>query len=298
MPVKRLRVKDEIKGKSKPRRQAPQKSKKEYKLPDGPTPSITSIGEVTFLLYGETKIGKTSLASCFEEPVFMMFEPGAKGLDVDRILIDSWEDFIGYIDALIESAKYKTAVVDTVATAYKMCIDYVLDREGVDDPGEVTWGNGWKAIADEFEKQIKKLSNSGRGVVFIAHHEVSEFEKRTGGMYNRVVPRMMKQARAYIEAFVDVTGFYGYFGDRRYLTISGSDEIDAGHRLKKHFRTQSGERIHSIPMFDSKGGVFDEEMAYQRLVRAFQNKQKTIGRPDDEVAFTDVRAKKKKDKRF
>jgi hypothetical protein len=239
------------------------------------------------LLYGETKVGKTSFASCFEDPFFLFFEPGGSGLTVARRQVGSWVDFVGYIDLILESKRFKTLVIDPVAEAYTMCVNYILEKEDVDDPGDVDWGKGWKAINDEFRKQISRVSSTNRGVVFIGHHDSLTFQKRSGGEYNRIVPRMGKQARNFIEAWVDITAFYGYYREDRFITISGSDELDAGTRLDGNFRTPEGVRIHSIP-----AGTSQQE-AYDNFVTAFNNEQEDRHQPVFKVTF-DVPAPPKK----
>lgn len=265
------------------------RTKIEVTLPEEQEDAITSISEATFLIYGENKIGKTSFASMFPEALFLMFEPGGKGLKIYRRQVSNWKEFVAYIDLLEKDRdRFETVVVDPVAMSYKAVVDFICEREGVTDPRDVGWGNGWKAIEDEFMKQINRISSTGRGVVFLGHPEIIEFEKRTGGTYNKIVPRMMKQARQFIEAFVDVTGFYGYYGDERFLSIEGSDQIDAGHRLKYKFRTPEGEKIHSIPMGES------EEEAFKNFKRAFNNKQKDRCEPDYNPSMQEVKPERKK----
>lgn len=295
--IKKLKSKS---GDSKPEpafKRASTKTKVELTLPDGPEDPISDISEATFLIYGENKIGKTSLCSQFEDPIFLMFEPGGKGLRIARRQCNSWTEFTGYIDLIVKSDRYKTVVIDPINLCYKACVDHICKREAVDDPADVGWGKGWKAIEDEFVKQVRRISTTHRGVVFLGHPEQAEFEKRTGGKYNKIVPRMMKQARNFVEAFVDVIAFYGYYGDYRMLTIEGSDELDAGNRLKYKFRTTSGERIHSIPMFDDNDSSFDEERAYENLIAAFNNEQEDRWEPEDKLALSDAPAQRERKRR-
>lgn len=259
-------------------------------LPDGPEDPISSFAQAKTLIYGENKIGKTSLCAEFPDPVFLMFEPGGGGLRIARRQCNSWKEFTGYIDLILASDRFETIVIDPISLCYKACVDHICKIEGVDDPGEVTWGHGWKAIEDEFIRQISRISSSGRGIIFLGHLEQVEFEKRTGGKYNKIVPRMMKQARSFIESFVDVIAFYGYYGDDRLMTIEGSDELDAGNRLKYQFRTVSGEKIHSIPMGSN------EEEAYENLMKAFDNEQEDRNEPDYSATTREIRPKRERKK--
>lgn len=271
--VKRLKQPAPTEIKESPSKRSTKKAL-DLSLPDGPEEPISSIDQATLLIYGENKIGKTSLCSEFPDPIFLMFEPGGKGLRIARRQCNSWKEFTGYIDLILKSDRFSTVVIDPISLCYKACVDWVCEKEGASDPGDVGWGKGWKAIEDEFTRQIRRISSTDRGVIFLGHPEQVEFEKRTGGKYHKIAPRMMKQARNFVEAFVDVIGFYGYYGNDRLLTIEGSDELDAGNRLKYRFRTVSGEKIHSISMGSS------EEEAYGNLVAAFNNEQEDRNEPD------------------
>ena len=268
-----------------------------YELPEGPQKPITDLSAAAILIYGENKIGKTSLAACFDDPIFIMFEPGGKGLEITRVQCETWKDFTGWVTSIIKSDRFKTVVIDPIALCYRACVEQICKDEAVDDPMEVGWGRGWKKVEDEFCKQIRRISSTERGVVFLGHIESVEFERRTGGVYHRLSPRMMKQARTFITGWVDIIAFYGYYGDDRYLTIEGSDELDAGTRLKLNFKTTSGERVHSIPMFDPENPTFSEEDAYRNLVAAFRNEQEERGVPESVAALTDTKPPRKEKRR-
>ncbi len=260
-------------------------------LPEGPEEPVSSLAECTFLIYGEKKIGKTSMCAQFDDPIFLMFEPGGKGLRITRRQVSSWAEFVKYVDLIVKSDQFKTVIIDPIDLCYKACVDWVCAKHGVDDPREVGWGEGWKAIEEEFRRQITKVASTSRGVVFLSHIENAEFQRRNDIPYHKMVPTMMKQARSFISGFVDVIGYYGYYGTVRYLTIEGSDEIEGGNRLKYRFRTTSGEKVHSIPMGDS------EEEAYANFVAAFNNEQEDRYEPDDTATLSEAPVKRKDKKK-
>jgi hypothetical protein len=88
--------------------------------------------------------------------------------------------------------------------------------------------------------------------------------------YNIITSTMKNQAASFFDAVVDVWAYYGYKGKQRTLYISGDEGTNAGVRLKERFLTPEGKRIEEIPMGKS------EEEAYKNLVKAFENKQKSI----------------------
>lgn len=284
-----------------------------FVLATEPSEPVADIGEVTWLLYGEKKIGKTSTAGMFPKTVHMMFEPGGKGLRIARNKCASWLAFKAYVPQIIAS-DYKTVVIDTVDIAYDKCFERVCKEQGVEHPSEGGWGKVWGAIESEFVSTMTQLIESGKGVIFISHAEDKQFERRSGGSYNKVVPSMAKAAREFAAGISDVIAYYGYYGDERLLTISGSDELDAGHRLKYRFWTYcegrtdedlhrvldapleddeeseaaGWERVHSIPMGRT------EQEAYSNIVKAFNNLQIGTGQPvDAELELSNIPAKPK-----
>lgn len=289
--VKRLKAKSESSSSAKSAK--PEKVKRSplvISLPDGPEEPVKDLRKIKWLIYGENKIGKTSLCAQFPDPIFLMFEPGGDFLRIARRQMGTWREFVAYVDAILRSERYGTVVIDPAARCFKMLVDDKCEELGVDDPRDVGWGQGWKAIQDEFERQIHRLTKSGRGVVFLAKPTKAEFERRTGGTYHRIEPKLSSGAGDFIEGFVDVIAFYGYYGDERFLTIRGSDELDAGCRPEELFLTTQGEQVHSIPMGSSA------KEGYKNLVAAFDNKQKSRCEPEREasVGRTKAQAAKKR----
>ena len=248
-----------------------------YKLPEEPEEAVSDVGQLTFLIWGERKIGKTSLSSKFPKTFHFLFEPGGKGFTGYKVRIKKWEDFQGYVRALIEEGvgRFQTVSIDIADKAWDMCSAYVCKNNGWETPGDAPWGSGWDAVPKEFGKQIDLLTNAGFGILFLSHATEREFLYRAGGSYHKLIPTMSKQASKYIMGFVDVIGFFGYYGTDRYLTIHGSDSLEGGQRCQERFRTVNGEIVHSIPM-----GLSPEE-GYENLVTAFNNKQVEVFNLDD-----------------
>ena len=82
--------------------------------------------------------------------------------------------------------KYDTIIFDTISGAYQLCYKYVLGQFGVNDPGEVPFGKGWRTIREEFSI-IKEISKLGYGLVFIAHGKEQEIvDAKTKESYTKV----------------------------------------------------------------------------------------------------------------
>lgn len=233
-----------------------------YLLPTEKTTPSTRLADYSILLYGEEKIGKTSLAAQFEDPLFFMCEPGALALSIYKRDIFSWEDFVGYTKSLTKDKKFKTIVVDTVDVLYPMMERFVCKSLGIDDPTEAGYGKGFRKLDLEFSKWMSFLLKLGKGVIFISHATEKEVENREGDTIRRTIPTMPKGAAKILEPMVSIWAYYKYKrGGERSIILSGSETISAGSRAKGHFLG-----LNEIP-----GGKSEEE-AYKNFVAGFNNK--------------------------
>lgn len=255
---------------------------KTFTLPTAPNEPVDSISKCVWLFYGETKIGKTLLASQFEDVFFFFTEMGGKGFRHFGVVIDSWEEFVGYMREVVKDPRFKTITVDTFDRLYDLCLDYVCEREDIKDPSEQAYGKGWRAVRREFETIVDEFLKAGKGVIFISHAADRTFQTRSGGEYTKLVPSAAKQATKLALAIADVTLYMGYYGQDRYMTLAGSDSLEAGTRLKNCFWAKDKSRVHSIPAGK------DETESYKNLVAAFENQQPTNGKPAGATILTDT----------
>lgn len=273
----------------KPREKRPKKSREEkdaatpFILAAERTEPVRDLGEALILIFGERKIGKTSLANLFPKALTLAFEVGYKGLRLYKNDMESWKTARAALRALKKDKTYKTIVIDTADIAYKFCEAHVNDENGVEDPGDLPYGKGWRAIRKEFEGWLNALAKTGKGVIILSHAGDQDITTRDGETYSRLMPTMAKQAREIIEGMVDVWGCYQYAGKRRVLTILGDEDVSAGHRFVDQFRTPDGRRLRRISMGKSA------EQGYKNLVAAFKNtwvppNESYIDQSEEEVA--------------
>lgn len=279
-------------GSAKPVSSTPPRPK--LVLPTEISKPSDELGDYTWLLYGERKIGKTSLAAQFPETLFLMCEPGGKGLSIYQMPVASWGQFIEIITLLKETDQFKTVVIDTVDILYDLCMSAVCKNEGITHPADANdYGKTWKKVSDTFENALRALIRTNRGVMFLSHAEPGEYTSASGKKYTKLVPTMPKQARKFVIGFVDIIAYYGYFRDERLLTIRGSDSVDAGHRVDGRFLVTnkedgSSERLYNIPMGNSPAE------GYRNIHRAFNNEQDDIRKVDIDAALSESPAKRGK----
>lgn len=227
--------------------------------------------DYTTLIHGFRKIGKTSLASMFENSLIMEFEPGSKALEVFSVKITDWDDFRGYIKSLErkKAHKFRNVVIDTGDACYNRCFEYGCYHKNVKHPNDAKdYGATWKFIRQEFEEAHTRIMNMGLGLVVLAHSQEKEFEDRNGDKTEKIVPILSKAADEYYAGVLDSIFYYGYRGGQRFLQVRGNESVIAGTRCaSNNFRTPKGIPIARIPMGNSK------EQSYRNLVGAFNNHQ-------------------------
>ena len=150
----------------------------------------TNMKSKFFFFYGEQGTWKTTVASQFPRPLLAGFEIGYQFIDgIHAIPMSSWSDMKDLYRQLKTPGakeKYDTIIFDTISGAYQLCYKYVLGQFGVNDPGEVPFGKGWRTIREEFSI-IKEISKLGYGLVFIAHGKEQEIiDQKTKESYTKV----------------------------------------------------------------------------------------------------------------
>jgi hypothetical protein len=264
-----------------------------FRLPTEVSEPSDDLGVYTWLIFGEKKIGKTTLSALFGKVVHLFTEPGGKALRVYPVIIDDWRKFKQAVRALRKDKTFNTVVVDIVDKLYPMCEDYTCERLVINDLSEEDWGKGWRENRKEFERAFDLLLNSGKGVIFISHAQEQEVETRDGKKYDRMMPTMHKRMRDLVEGSVDIWAYYTYDKQRRVLQILGDDHVSAGHRLEGRFLTPDGRPIRRIDMGTSP------KQGYKNVVAAFNNeytptKGRDIDNPEEEETVKKRRIKIKK----
>ena len=168
------------------------------KLPTQKSSPQTELSEFSFLIYGDKKIGKTSLCSQFPAALLYAFEPGAKGLEVYQVDIPTWGHAKKYNEAIIKDGdRYENIVIDTGAIAYDRCQAYVCNELKIDHPGDLGYGKGWSALKKAFSGFHLDIMNNGFGLVVVAHEKIAEVTLPSGLEVNRIEPDMTPSALSF-----------------------------------------------------------------------------------------------------
>lgn len=243
--------------------------------------------DYSMLLFGAKKIGKSSLASMFDDAYVLATEPGIKALSVYASEIPNWRVMRDAVKALRKDRRFRTTVVDTVDLAYKFCDEYVCDQLGIENVADADWGKGWGEVRKEFEKVMRDIMSApGKGTLLISHATEKEIKRRDGSKFDRTQPTMATIARDICEAMVDIWAHYDYEDGRRVLTIRGDEHLTAGHRLQDRFMWK-GQEVVQIDMGSSK------EEGYRNFLDAFHNRYDPTAKAKDVTIVAPAKVVKK-----
>jgi len=253
-----------------------------------------SLFDYNILIYGERKIGKTTLAAECPNAYFFMFEPN-DSYELYKSDIMEWWEFVRLSSEFLNSKhNFKTAIVDTGRPCYQMALAHACKRHGFTHPGgQNDHGAAWSKVTKEFDPPLRQLMNSKYGFIVLAHEYGQEITTRSGAKFTKMIPDLSAQAARLFANEIYNIFYYCKENGKRWLQIEGDEYITAGHRMKGHFLTTAGERIFRIPM-----GI-DEKESFKNLMTAFNNKQKEVYETKDRLdskasVSSNVRKLKKK----
>jgi hypothetical protein len=217
-------------------------------LPSAKTPvNIDPLRKKT-ILWGQPKIGKSTLVSQLDDNVlFLATEPGLDALEVFKVDITSWKQFRAICAEIAEKVKagefeHPVIAVDTVDALVGLCAEDVLDglsggsRNRFVHASDFDYGKGWSAIEQEFKLRVAKLCNLGVGVVFLSHLKEGSVKKANGAEVTKLGPDIgQKGIRKWLLGFVDYIFMADIVatadGEQRVLRTQPTENVEAGGRV-------------------------------------------------------------------
>jgi hypothetical protein len=167
------------------------------------------------LIYGPEKVGKTTLASEFPNPVLIQTagENTPEGVSIDSFgHVDDFDTLIGAFEALFsEEHSFKTLIVDAVDGVERIIWAETCKRNNWSSLEEPGYGKGYveaDRVWNEFFSALRGLNDAkGMMVVLIGHVEIKPFEDPASGTYSRFQPNLHKRASDVVKASMDIIAF-------------------------------------------------------------------------------------------
>lgn len=208
-------------------------------LPTQKTPPKPNFNDLTILVYGKNKYGKSSWCSQADSALFLATEPGLNHLEVYQQPIGSWDELLVAAKELADGKHaFRTVVIDTVDNAYRMCAEHVCQKFKIEHESDLEYGKGYALVNGEFHRVLNKLALLPYGLFLVSHSQEKEIETRTGKIV-RTVPTLPDKARKLVLGLVDMILFCdlepttdadGKTAYRRVLRTKPSTLYDAGDR--------------------------------------------------------------------
>lgn len=234
-------------------------------LPTQKTPPRADIQDMTVLLWGKNKYGKSTFASRADGALFLATEPGLNHLETFQVPIGTWDEMLQACAEISAGGHpFKTIIVDTVDNAYRMCAEHVCKKHKIEHESDLGYGKGYALINNEFYRVLNKLALLPYGLFMISHAQEREFETARGKIM-RTVPTLPDKARKLVLGMVDLI----LYCDLEVTTDdAGKQQVRRVIRTKPNASYDAGDRTGRLPE------VLD--LDYQAFVRAFQEGKEVL----------------------
>lgn len=117
------------------------------------------------LIYGKSKIGKTSFAAQLEKNLIFAAEIGTNALDGLSVYpVMKWTDIKSALKELRDPKArelYSTVTFDTITICGQLVEKYICSREGVDQIKDIPFGQGWNMVAQELQETLREITQLG-----------------------------------------------------------------------------------------------------------------------------------------
>lgn len=162
------------------------------------------------VIYGVEGVGKSTLASCFPNPLFIDVEGSTGQLDVARFPApQSWADVLEMVRAA--RGECGTVVLDSVDWAERLAAASICARQRVKALDELPYGRGYSFLATEFERLLAALDGTGLHIVLVGHARVKKVElPDDAGAYDRWTLALSRTTEPLIKQWADLMLFCNY----------------------------------------------------------------------------------------
>ena len=134
---------------------------------------------------------------------------------------------------------YDTVTIDTTAIAWDLCEQYVCSQNSVQKISDIPWGQGYTSCKKEFESCMRKITQLGYGLLFIAHVDKRVEITSEGSEIEFLAPSIPKRCYDIVNQLVDIIGYIDIVIDKgdpskseRWLYTRQTPTIMAGSRFK------------------------------------------------------------------
>jgi hypothetical protein len=165
------------------------------------------------IIHGAQGVGKSTFAASAYAPIFLPFEDGLSGLEVDAFpRLTSYDDAITAIGTLATEAHgYGTAVIDSLDWLEPLVWAKVATANGKNSIEDIPYGKGYAEAMPLWRQLFDGLNHlrehKGMAIILIAHSQVKRFEAPDSEPFDRFELKLHKGASALAVEWADIVGF-------------------------------------------------------------------------------------------
>lgn len=195
------------------------------------------------LIYGQPKIGKTTLAAQFPKNLLLAFEPGYNALNNKMVQpVTKWSDFktiLRQLEMPQAQEKFDTITIDTADIAWDYCEKYICASNPLENGetpkaiGDIPWGKGYDLCKKEYDACLRKIAMLGYGLVIISHETTKTIKTESGQEYQKIMPTLAERPKLIVNRLVDIIAYLRLSEEdkKRYIYTRGNEKFEAGARF-------------------------------------------------------------------
>lgn len=202
-------------------------------------PNVVSKNLKNFVIgiYGDPKVGKSSLAAQIPNSLMIATELGFKAIpEIHAVPALDYTSILTILNQLKKpevKEKYEVVVIDTLDALLYIATEFILNSHGVKELNDIPWGKGHTELETIFKKIFKTIIKEGYGLVVIGHR-TQKVDSDTEVQYNTLALNN-KRVKGYVMGELDVLAAIESSRDPMQPSIMhfrASKEWDAGARFK------------------------------------------------------------------
>ena len=261
-------------------------------LPTTPVTPSEKLEDYSIMIFGDKRVGKTTIASSFPDSFTFRFEKGRKNLSILQVPNDdspsqtlTWDLFIDYLESFLDSP-YRRANIDSIDEAYARCYEHVCAKYGVEHPPEYKVNNRdagyevWADIKATFWAPFSEIIKREKTVTFLSHYKMRTHKDPAKILTKdeRLEPSCTGQAIDVAKSITDFFWFAQVHNGNRLLTVRTEGGSEIGSQVLGHFLSPDNEDLMhlQIPEFDDPTHKNPQpeiqKLIWHRLNSAWNNK--------------------------
>jgi hypothetical protein len=168
----------------------------------------TGVAQSNTQIFGDPKIGKTTLLARMENALILDTENGTGFVDAYVMPVPDYPAFMAAYKEVTEVPHhYSPICIDTLDGVVRYCTAEVCRSRAVKDLADLPFGKGYHQLANGLIQILAKLASLGRGLWMTAHVREVEVDVTGVGKVLRAEPSLPGSVAKQVLAFADFVLF-------------------------------------------------------------------------------------------